>query len=106
MAIDFNADLAAILNTNELGKAALYEATIAGIPVSSATINGIFENDYFEVVGGDGVPESSQPAFLCRQIDVAGVHHGDFLTVDSIRYTIVGNKPYTGGMTALPLEAP
>lgn len=106
MAIDFNADLKAILNTNEFAVPALYESIVNGNPVSSVTINGIFENDYFDIVDGESVVESSQPGFTCRTIDVAGVKHGDRLTINSVQYTIVGNKPSSFGVTVLPLEAP
>jgi len=106
MAIDFNADLASIFNPTEIAVTATFQPMTSGVPVgSSSSVNGIFDNDYFEITDGNGVVESSQPAFTCRTIDVAGVKHGDSITINGNQYLVVGNKPNAFGSTVLPLEA-
>lgn len=105
MAIDFNADLASIFNPDELGVTATFEVMMRGAPLSPLSVNGIFDDDYYEITDGNGVVESSQPAFTCRTIDVADVKHGDALTINGNKYLVVGNKPNAFGSTVLPLEA-
>jgi len=106
LAINFDADLLAMLDLNDFAVSATYETTISGVPITSAPINGIYDDAYFDIVDGNNAVESSQPAFTCRTVDVANVKHGDLLTINSVVYTIVGNKPDGTGQTVLPLEAP
>jgi len=97
LGIDFDADLLSMLDLNGFAVTATY---------GSNSVNGIFDQDYFEIIDSNAVVESSQPAFTCRTIDVTGIAHGDTLTINSVAYKVVGNKPDGTGMTVLPLEAP
>lgn len=97
MAIDFDADLLAMLNLNHFAVSATYGIT---------EVQGIFDQDYYAIVDGEGVAESSQPAFSCRTADLPDIVHGETLTINSLVYTIVGVKPDGTGMTAIALEAP
>jgi len=106
LGINFDADLLAMLDLNGFAVTATYQVTIDGTPISSAPINGIFDQDYFEIVDSNSVVESSQPAFTCRTSDVSGLAHGDILTINATEYKVVGNKPDGTGMSVLPLEAP
>jgi len=106
LGINFDADLLAMFDLNDFAVTATYQVMVDGTPISSAPISGIFDQDYFEVIDSNAVVESSQPAFTCRTSDVSSVSHGDILTINSIDYKIVGNKPDGTGMSVLPLEAP
>jgi len=97
LGINFDADLLAMLDLNGFAVTAISGAN---------TINGIFDQDYFEIIDSNSVVESSQPAFTCRTSDVSSISHGDTLTINSINYKVVGNKPDGTGMSVLPLEAP
>lgn len=86
-------DLTAFFDVDEHATAATYNA---------ATVNGIFE-DQFVAVGGI---ESSRPTFTCDEADVAGIVHGDSITINSIIYTVAGHQPDGTGIMFLILKEP
>lgn len=94
MAVESAADRLSMLDDWDSG---LYEG--------ATTIQGIFDNDYQEVIDDSGVgAESSQPVFLCRTADVSSAAHGDTLVVNSTNYVVRGVQPDGTGMTLLMLE--
>ena len=95
MAIDFDGDLLNMFSTDEFG----VTATINGNPV-----NGIYDATYFEVADGDVILESSQPAFLCRTVDVPSAKHGDIVAIGSDSFLAVGIQPDGTGVTVIQLE--
>jgi len=73
----------------------------------STTIEGIFDNEYFEDPTGRGAGgESSQPSFICIEDDVEGAAHGDTLEVEAVVYTVVGVQPDGAGLVKLVLQKP
>lgn len=86
-------DFAAFFNANEHGTEAIY---------NSSTITGIFENNFVAVNG----VETSNPTFLCPESDVAGIAHGDVLTIGSVPYTVVGTQSDGTGLIFLILQEP
>ena len=97
MAIESAGDRLAFLDADEFGIAATYNG--------SATVYGIFENDYFDGMTEGGVSvEASQPRFSCRTADVSSAAHGDTLLLGGTTYNVVGVQPDGTGMTMLLLE--
>ena len=88
----FAEDLSVFLQTQDFATAATYQG--------SATVNGIFDNQYFEGMNFQG----SAPVFMCRTADVASAAHGQSLVVDGITYKIVGVEPSGTGISTLRLE--
>lgn len=70
---------------------------------SPSTVNGIFDNEYFDDFGEVGL-ESSQPAFHCDAADVSGVAQGDALQVNSVNFEIVNVRPDGTGLVTLVLQ--
>ncbi len=97
---DLVSDLPTFLDTDEFADS----ATISKKTVSEATINGIFDNDYFEVNTGQVGVSSSTPAFLCRTSDITNVKFGHVITINSLDYKVRDIQPDGTGMTALILE--
>lgn len=96
MTEDFNA----FFNVDEHGSVATFDST---------QIVGIFEDQFLEV---DGV-ESLKPTFTCAEADVPGVTHGigagagagakDSITINAVKYRIVGHQPDGTGLIMLVL---
>lgn len=92
----FTEDLAQFLDTDDFAVAATYNG--------STTVNGILDQEYYEVGVGDAGVESSQPVFLCRTADVPAAAHGDTLLIDAITYKVRGVQPDGTGLTRLALK--
>ncbi len=88
----FAEDLSVFLQTQDFATAATYQG--------SATVNGIFDNQYFEGMNFQG----SAPVFMCRTADVASAAHGQTLAVGADTYKIVGVEPDGTGITLMRLE--
>ena len=70
------------------------------------TVNGIFDNEYFEVdpLSGVGVV-SAQPRFVCTTADLpSGATSGDAITIDGTAYTVRVIQPEGTGVTTVVLE--
>ncbi len=93
----FTEDLTEFLDTTHgFAVAATYNGT--------TTVNGIFDDEYFEVgIGTPGV-EGSQPSFICRAADVSAAVQGDTLLIGSTTYTVVNVQPDGTGMIRLVLR--
>lgn len=80
-----------ILNDADLGVDAVYEEN---------TIRVLFQNG-FVVVNG---VETTAPMAECLDTDVAGVVHGDMITIGGVAYNIIGIQPTGSGATKLILS--
>jgi len=87
----FAEDLSEFLDDTELAD----NATIG-----ASTIAGIFDNQFVEVNGIEGV----RPVFTCAEANVATIAHGDALTIKSISFKVAGIQPDGTGLTSLILE--
>ncbi len=79
-------------------------ATFTPLVGSPSTVNGIFDDDYFDEVGGSVGIEGSQPRFTCKLEDISAVEQGDALTVSGISYLIVNVQKDGTGLVVLVLE--
>lgn len=96
----FVEDIDAFFNTDDFAVAATYTPD-GGSP---STVNGIFDDEYFDEVGGSVGIEGSQPRFTCKLADVAAVEQGDALTVSGVSYLIVNVQKDGTGIVILILE--
>jgi hypothetical protein len=95
--IESSSDLAGFFDIDEFGVAATYNG--------GSTVNGIFENEYFDGLDGAGIPiETSQPRFSCATSDVSGASHGDTLLISGTTYNVVGVQPDGSSVTVFLLE--
>lgn len=87
-------DLADIFNASEF---AMDAAT-----VGAATVYGLFENEYIDVLDVAG----TVPAFACRSSDVTAnsIARGTSITINSTAYTVRNLKPNGSGITVLLLS--
>mgnify|MGYP003960367063 FL=1 len=69
--------------------------------IGASTVAGIFDNQFVEVHGIEGV----RPVFVCDESDVSTIDHGDSLSVKSTSYEVIGIQPDGTGLTSLILEA-
>jgi len=74
------------------------------ITYAGVSVYAIFDAEFYAVNMGAFEAEGSQPAVICRTIDVASAKHGDTVVVGQINYTAVGIKPDGTGMTEIALE--
>lgn len=70
----------------------------------TTTVNGIFDNDYFEIGAGTPGMEGNQPSFLCRAADVPSAAQNDTLLINSVTYTVVAVQPDGTGFVRLVLR--
>ena len=102
MAIEGATERAVFFDTDDFATASSYTPTGG----SASTVNGIFDNEFFEVdpLSGVGVV-SAQPRFICAMADLpSGAVSGDAITVDSTAYTVRVIQPEGTGVTTLVLE--
>jgi len=101
MAVETATERAIFFDVDDFGVAATYTAS-GGSPT---TINGIFDNEFFEVeAGGTVAVAMEQPRFTCRTSDVSSAAEGDAITINSIDYTIRVVQVDGTGVTVLVLE--
>jgi len=101
MAVESLDDLAVFLSVDDFGVAATYTPSGG----SAATVNGIFDHEYFAADAGGSVAVAiEQPRFLCRTADVSSAAEGDALTVNATNYTIKVVEDDGTGITNLVLE--
>ena len=68
--------------------------------IDSATVAGIFDNQFVEVNGIEGV----RPVFTCSESEVSSIAHGDAVTLKATSYKVAGIQPDGTGLTSLVLE--
>ena len=101
MAVETATERAIFFDVDDFGVAATYTAS-GGSP---ATVNGIFDNEFFEVeAGGTVAVAMERPRFTCRTSDVSSAAEGDAITINSIDYTIRVVQVDGTGVTVLVLE--
>lgn len=96
----FDEDIDAFFDTDDFAVAATYTPSGG----SASTVNGIFDDEYFDEVGGPVGIEGSQPKFMCKLEDVSAVSQGDALSVGGITYQIVNVQKDGTGIVVLVLE--
>jgi len=101
MAVETATELAIFFGADDFGVAATYTPS-GGSPV---TVNGIFDNEFFEVeAGGEVAVAMEQPRFACRTADVSSAAEGDSISINSIAYTVRVVQSDGTGVTVLVLE--
>ena len=68
--------------------------------IGSATVAGIFENQFVEVNGIEGV----RPVFTCAAAEIAKVEHITTIKVKDYTYKVAGIQPDGTGLTSIILE--
>ena len=97
MAAESADDRSTFFDTDDFGVAALWNG--------STTVNGVFDNEFFDALTDSEVPiESAQLLFTTRTADVPGIVHDDTLVIDTVTYAVKGVQPDGTGITALVLE--
>ena len=88
-------DLAAFLNSNELGDVAIYNGN---------TINVLFLNEHEAVMLFGLEVESASPLIMARDSDISGIQHGSTIVVSGITYKVIDIQPDGTGLTTLILS--
>ena len=70
---------------------------------STHMIKGIFDAPFTGISSMTGNIETSSPAVNVKSSDVIGIKHGDYITVNSLRYKVNGLQPDGNGMTLIIL---
>lgn len=102
MAIEGATERAVFFDTDDFAVASSYTPSGG----SASTVNGIFDNEFFEVdpLTGLGVV-SAQPRFLCATADLPGAAAGgDAITISAVAYTVRVIQAEGTGVTTLVLE--
>ena len=102
MAIENAAERAIFFDTDDFAVASTYTPSGG----SASTVNGIFDNEFFEVdpISGVGVV-SSQPRFHCASADLPGAAaQGDAITISGTAYTVKVIQAEGTGVTTLVVE--
>jgi len=102
MAIEGATERAVFFDTDDFATASSYTPSGG----STRTVNGIFDNEFFEVdpLSGVGVV-SAQPRFICTTADLpSSAAAGDAITIDGTAYTVRVIQPEGTGVTTLVLE--
>ena len=101
MAVETADELAVFFGVDDFGTAATYTPSGG----SATTVNGIFDNEFFEADAGGMVAVAiQQPRFQCRTSDVSAAAEGDAITINSVAYIIRVVQPDSTGVTTLVLE--
>jgi len=97
----FTEDFSDFFDTDDFAVA----ATITIGEGSPGTVNGIFDDEYFDEVGvGSLGVEGSKPAFHCAAADVPSIAHGDSVVISGTTYHVVNVRPDGTGLVTLLLE--
>ena len=96
MSVESATDLSAFVDTNDYGTTATF---------NSASISGIFENEFVESDGGlEAGIGYTVTRFICKTTDVSGASFGDNITINSVTYSIREIRPDGTGMSELIIE--
>jgi hypothetical protein len=74
-------------------------ATIGGVQ-----IQGVFQNAYTSIEGGEIMMAGTRPKFYCRSNDILAVVTGTPVIQDGVTYTVVDLHPDGTGFTNLILR--
>jgi len=101
MAVETETELDVFFGVVDFAVAATYTPS-GGSPV---TVNGIFDNEFFEADAGGMVGVAiQQPRFDCSASSVSGALEGDTIVINSVNYVIRVVQPDGTGITTLVLE--
>jgi len=102
MALFSDSDLAAFLDTDDLGTSANYKEGGTGV---GKEINTVFANNYVSITGGTVDIEGTYPVATCRTSDLGDAAHGDTMRINSTDYVVIGVQPNSvTGITKLVLN--
>jgi len=68
--------------------------------IGTSIVAGIFENQFVEVQGVEGM----RPVFTCAEANVASIKHGDIISLKAGSYKVAGVQSDGTGLTSLILE--
>lgn len=68
------------------------------------TVNGIFDQAFYEVSGGEVGIAGNQPRIVCETAKIPSPVYGEKVKIDGNVFTIVGIQPDGTGTTTLILE--
>ena len=68
--------------------------------IGAATVAGIFDNQFVEVNGIEGV----RPVFTCAASEVLNLGHEKTIKINDITYKVAGVQPDGTGLSSLILE--
>lgn len=72
----------------------------------TASIKGVFDNEFFEIAGQDTRARSSQPMIVCKTSDVETAARNSMVEIGADKFKVVGVEPDGTGITLLLLEGP
>lgn len=99
MAVESDNDRLSFLAIEEFG----VSATITSNSSTSSVV-GIFDNGHYQIDNGYSVVTTTDPQFLCRDIDIVNVAQGDAVVISGQNWSIVDIMPDGTGMTTLKLH--
>jgi hypothetical protein len=68
--------------------------------IGTATVAGIFDNQFVEVNGIEGV----RPVFTCEAAKVTNLGHDKSIKIKNVTYKVAGVQPDGTGLSSLILE--
>lgn len=92
---DITSDLTTFLNADEFAVSITY---------NSATIKGIFDDEYKAVNQLTGEVEATAPQVVVKTSDISGIAHGNPLTINSTTYYVIGIQQDGTGLTTIILS--
>ena len=101
MAVETAIELAVFFDVDDFGVAATYNPS-GGSPV---TVNGIFDDEFFEADAGGMVGVAiQQPRFQCSTASLPNAAEGDTIVINAVNYVIRVVQRDGTGTTMLVLE--
>lgn len=73
---------------------------------NTATINAIFDNTFFEVIGEEMPANMTKPTVVCKTADVAAAERNSMIERGAEVYKVASAEPDGTGVTLLILEGP
>lgn len=92
----FQENLAEFFQEQDFAGTAVWNQTVS-IPV-------ILDREFIRLNIGNAGVESSEPAVLVQETDIAGVAHGDILRINEENYIVRGIQPDGHGLILLIME--
>ena len=92
---DILSDLATFIDTDDFAVSITY---------NSASIAGIFDDEYKGVNPLTGEIEATAPQVIVKISDVSGIVHGSVLLINSTTYYVISIRPDGTGLTTLILS--
>jgi hypothetical protein len=80
---------------------AVSDFAVAGT-LNGVAVTGIFDNQYFEPLGGD--VQGAEPVFVLPTASSSSAAHGQSLVIGATTYKVRGVEPDGTGVTLLRLE--